>query len=152
MCHRGSGPRSAPRVCHRYHRHRPQPARGHQEVDTLNPPTHLNILSQKWAKYHQILKYRLLVFVSEKFGFGVSGTWLQRCWMKVSTCATLTPLNVLTSMHWGWCTGRLHAAAMPEVRPGFGRRVLALLTRHWHSVLRWCLLRNSGTQQEFYAC
>lgn len=46
----------------------------------------------------------------------LTGTWLQRFWMRLSTWDTLTRSNVLISTRWDWSTGRLHGAVTVEVR------------------------------------
>lgn len=56
----------------------------------------------------------IILCIITKYDF--TGTWLQRFWMRLSTWDTLTHLNVLISMLWGWSTGKLLAAVIVEVR------------------------------------
>ncbi len=101
-------------LCHRHHWHRAQSKGGHQEVcvnihacscwPSCLTDIFLTISSSSVYEHKRGLFMRL------------TGTWLQRFWMRRSTWDTLTPSNVLISMLWGWSTGRLHGAVTVEVR------------------------------------
>lgn len=59
--------------------------------------------------FNSVHHYKLGLFLR------LTGTWLQRFWMRQSTWDTSTRLNVLISTLWDWSTGRLHAAVIVEV-------------------------------------
>lgn len=110
LCHRWPGTSRPSRLRIRHHWHCTQSEGRHQEVRVVR---NFRRRQRSGVFCHPSLLTCSHVVVD------LAGIWLRKCWTRPSTQDTLIRLSAPTSMLWAWFTGKLHAAAIVEVRLSF---------------------------------